>query len=432
MKSFIYRCLLLFLPFTGNSQPTIGLMLNTANSWEGYTLFSPTSYNYSYLIDNCGKYIHAWKGTYTTGMATYLMENGNLLRTGNVGGTYFNSGGRGGVLEIIDWNDSLLWTYEHHSQTYCMHHDIEILPNGNILAVAWERKTSTASINNGRNPSLLNGDIWAEKIIEIQPTYPTGGNIVWEWHIWDHLVQDYNSAKLNYGVVGDHPELLNINYLGISPSYTEWLHYNSIDYNEELDQILISTRYLCEIYIIDHSTTTAEAAGHTGGIYGKGGDFLYRWGNPEAYNRGDSSDRKLFEPHSARWIESDRPDSGKIMIFNNGVIRPDGSYSSVDVINQPVDTSGNYSIASGFAYSPDTLDWCYMAPVPSDFYASRVSGAQRLPNGNTLIIEGPKGNMFEVDYNKNKVWNYICPVNNSGSVTQGTIIVGNGVFRIDR
>ncbi len=91
--------------------------------------------------------------------------------------------------------------------------------------------------------------------------------IVWEWYAWDHLIQDYNASKENYGVVGDHPELIDINY-GISSSLSDWLHANSIDYNEKFDQILISVHNFNEIWVIDHSTTLEEAAGHTGGRVG--------------------------------------------------------------------------------------------------------------------------------------------------------------------
>ena len=63
------------------------------------------------------------------------------------------------------------------------------------------------------------------------------------------------------------------------------MHCNGLDYNSALDQIALSCRGMNEVYIIDHSTTTEEAVGHTGGNAGKGGDILYRWGNPSVPQR---------------------------------------------------------------------------------------------------------------------------------------------------
>lgn len=89
-----------------------------------------------------------------------------------------------------------------------------------------------------------------------------------------------NPSAANYQTsIVNHPELLNINYL----TQKDWLHCNGVDYNPILDQVVISSHNTNEWYVIDHSTTTAQAASHSGGNSGKGGDFLYRWGNPAAY-----------------------------------------------------------------------------------------------------------------------------------------------------
>ena len=180
------------------------------------------------------------------------------------------------------------------------------------------------------------------------------------------------------------------------------MHTNSIDYNEEFDQILLSVRYYSEIWVIDHSTTSAEAAGHTGGNSGMGGDLIYRWGNPQAYDRGTSSNRKLYEQHDTQWIDEGFQGEGNILIFNNGVGR---HYSTVDEIVPPVDDNGNYYLESGSAYGPTTPTWSYN-PSPS-FYASHLSGADRLPSGNTLICNGESpGKLWEVTPEGTKVWEY--------------------------
>jgi hypothetical protein len=245
-----------------------------------------------------------------------------------------------------------------------------------------------------------------DHVIEVKPTGPTTGDIVWEWHLWDHLIQDFDPRQNNYGVVTDHPELVDINF---GKENMDWNHINSIDYNEEFDQIILSSYGQDEIWIIDHSTTTEEAAGHTGGNSGKGGDILYRWGNPQAYRAGDLNDKKLFGQHDAQWIESGCPGEGNILVFNNGENRPNGKYSSIDEIVPPVDANGSYFYTPGNAYGPEEPIWIYTAENPTDFYSYRLSGAHRIPNGNTLVCDGPHGYFFEVTLDKELVWEYTNP-----------------------
>ncbi|MCP4623764.1 MAG: arylsulfotransferase (ASST), partial [bacterium] len=193
--------------------------------------------------------------------------------------------------------------------------------------------------------------------------------------------QDYDSDKANYGVVADHPELIDINFADAGQA--DWIHANAIDYNPELDQIIISCHSFNEFWVIDHSPTAAQAAGHSGGNSGRGGDILYRWGNPQSYRAGDASDQTLFRQHDAQWVEPDFPGAdfsrkGNILIFNNGNHRPEGSYSSVDEIAPAVDANGHYILVPGSAYGPEKLTWTYTAENPGDFYADKISGAQRL------------------------------------------------------
>ena len=408
---------------------TVGLFINEDDAYVGYTLFSPMSYTVSYLIDNNGLLINSWQSDYRPAMMAYVLENGNLLRTGKHSGNpeFALGGGAGGYLQEFEWDGILVWNFLYSDSLYCPHHDIEPLPNGNLLVIAWEYKSAAEAIAAGRNPNLLGqGKLWPEHIIEVQPDGQTGGIIVWEWHMWDHLIQDYDSTRANYGIVDDHPELMNINFA--YNNRADWSHFNSIDYNEALDQILISAHAPSEILILDHSTTTAEAAGHTGGIYGKGGDFLYRWGNPRAYRAGQESDRQLFKQHDAGWIEPGYPGAGNILIFNNGNDRPGGNYSSVDEIVPPIDSSGNYYLAPDSAYGPEEPVWVYTAENPTDFYAQNLCGAHRLPNGNTLITDGRTGTFFEITLNDSLVWLYVNPVNSSGPVYQGDPPLNNNVF----
>jgi hypothetical protein len=408
-------------PEPGQADRTVGLILNDERAFDGYTLLAPKHYTMTYLIDNDGRVVRSWESSYEPGQSAYLLENGHLLRACFVKEVRLTGGGEGGRIEEYDWDGNLVWEFDYSTDDYVSHHDIEPLPNGNVLVLAVEKKSYQEVIAAGFNPSLLhadvehNGYLLPDYIIEVEPTLPAGGNIVWEWHVWDHLIQDHDPTKDNYGVVADHPELADANGSGgaIRPF---WNHMNSIDYNEQLDQIILSVRGNSEVWVIDHSTTTAEAAAHSGGNSGQGGDLLYRWGNPATYRAGDASDQMLFDQHDAQWIEPRYPGAGNILIFNNGLGR---GYSSVDEIEPPVDENGHYSRVAGAAYGPEAPVWTYQADSPADLYSEAISGAQRLPNSNTLICDGVHGVLIEVTRNGEVVWKYVNPVVNTGPLTQG-------------
>ncbi len=433
MKYFIFSTsLVLFLPYLLLTQnQTVGVFTYNQDSYEGFTLFSPTKN--TYLIDNCGNLVNEWQSEFRSGLAVYLLEDGTLLRTNRISSQVFQGGGIGGALEKLDWEGNVIWSFDYNSDNYHQHHDVEVLPNGNILILAWERKTFEEAIAMGRNPDLLqDNELWPEHIIEIEPVGINSANIVWEWHLWDHLIQDFDSSLPNYGNISDHPERFNINYMGPGQNSAggkaDWIHANSLDYNEELDQIIITSRAISEFWIIDHSTTTEEAASNSGGNAGMGGDILYRWGNPIAYNRGDSIDRVLFGPHHVQWVDEDLPGAGNILIFNNGQGRPDGNFSSVDEIQPPID-GYNYNLNEDNSYGPLNLFWTYSTPNPSDFYADHISGCQRLPNGNTLICSGPQGRFFEVTNFGDVVWEYINPVYSGNLIlNQGELPPDDDIF----
>jgi hypothetical protein len=400
-----------------SANQTVGLVYQTTRASSGYTLFAPNRSTTTYLIDMDGKLVHTWESKYTPGQSVYLLDNGTLLRSIHISNV---QGPAGGGVQKIAWEGTLLWDFRYLADICIPHHDIRPLPNGNILLICWDIKTKEEAIAAGRKPALLSqGSLWSEKIVEIKPEGINGGSVVWEWDLWDHLVQDYDSSKANYGVVADHPELVDINYGGAG---NDWIHANAVDYSPILDQIMISAHNMGEIWIIDHSTTAKEAAGSSGGRSDLGGGLLYRWGNPQAYCAGTAKDQKLFAQHNANWIAGGLAGEGDILIFNNGDNRQDGDYSSVDEITPPVDAWGHYTLESGSAYGPNSLTWAYKAKNPTDFYADKISGAQRLPNGDTLICHGPLGTFFEVTSQGEIVWEYINPVVGNTSVARGAVV----------
>ena len=416
-----------------------GLIMTTEGLADGYVLFAVPNSASVYLINRKGEVVHEWKGNYAS-MSTvaYLQNDGSIIQNAaDPDFPIFAGGGEAGRIEKITWDSKVVWDYEYANEEHLHHHDFTVMPNGHILVIAWEARSANEVLAAGRKAELIpKAGLWPEEIVEIEPTDDRHGKVVWEWHVWDHLIQDTDPKKAHYGKPADHPELLDVN-IGepLPPPISQdsfnilkkqgriiWrnqtrenqgsdvYHFNAIKYNPDLDQIVFSSPHLSEIFIIDHSTTSKEAAGHNGGRWGKGGDFLYRWGNPQNYKRGDSTDEQLFGQHDVRWIEKGFPGEGHLTIFNNNHYGPDSTnYSTVYEIVPPTDSKGNYIIEKGKPFGPDKPLWMFKAADSLSFWSSFISGAQRMKNGNTFINEGAKGRFFEVTNDGKIVWQYINP-----------------------
>ncbi len=401
---------------------TVGLFLNESEAFDGYTLFNKKRGKTIYLIDNQGRVVRKWELDAHILFAR-LLENGNLLTTIEEYPDRDPDRDPNRSVQEIDWNGNIVSDCTQGSP----HHDFLKMPNGNVLLLSRQRKTPEEVIAAGANPEFI-GDkgLVAPHIVEARITGPASCEIVWEWSAWDHLIQDFDPGKANYGVVAERPELIDLNFrlaeAATLDNSADWIHSNGIDYNPELDQVMLSPRHFSEVWIIDHSTTTAEAAGSGGGNSGMGGDLLYRWGNPRAYRAGTADDQQLFWQHNPHWIPPGLAGAGNILIFNNGPEFPDlrRGYSSVEEIVPPVD-GANYRLDPGVAYAPAEPVWTYTAATPSDFYTRFISGAQRLPNGNTLICYGARGTIFEVTPAGKTVWKYVNPMTSNGPVRQGEL-----------
>ncbi len=369
--------------------------------FDGYALYNHTNQNTTFLIDKNGDIAHTWSLPTSCNYAVLLKENGNIIRGGVNNGNQINGAAVGGLVQEFDPEGNLVWSFTYSNSDHVAHHDITRMPNGNVLLTAWEVKSlaELQAMGFTGNATVR----YPTHFVEVAQD-GTGGEIVWEWHIWDHLIQDVDPAKPNYGVVADHPELMDINvpsggFGGPGGGGGDWFHVNGVDYNPVNDQIVFSSRFLSEIFIIDHSTTTAEAAGHTGGNSGKGGDILFRWGNPS--NFGASGTQNILGPvHDARWIPNDgRPRGGYIQFFNND---GNGSSSTVDAIELPIAADGyNYDWTPGQNYEPASATWRHICLDD----AGGQSASNSMPNGNVFVALS-EGYMYEVDLDGNVVWQY--------------------------
>ena len=419
---------------TLNAQ-TVGVLSQSDEALDGYTFFSPFSGTKAYMVDNCGNLINTWDRGTRPGLSAYFLENGLMLRTykTSLNGPFTSASNAGG-LELVDWNNTTIWSYEINSSEQLSHHDAVMMPNGNILVLTWELTYREELVTLGRNPNEISVEdyMWSEKILELEPVGTSEATIVWEWHINDHYIQDFDDTKEGFGIVSEHPELFDINLPELTSTNSnatrDWNHFNAIDYNPILDQILISVRNSDEVWILDHSTTLEEAASHQGGQYGKGGDILYRWGNASAYQGAPVSAQQLFGQHGAHWIKPGLDNEGEIMIFNNGNGQPGADYSQIEILNPPQDSVGYYRLEGG-TYGPEISNTIYGDKLSERFYSAFLSNAQRLENSNTLINAGSPGRIFEITPEDEIVWEYEIPLFGDLPATQGQSVNNNANFR---
>lgn len=351
---------------------------------EGYMLVNDAQSNRVYLMDKNAKLIHEWPlNGKRLGNDAFLMKNGLLLAMLEAEDPKIELGGFGGLLQLIDKNGDVTWSFDYSTNDYIMHHDAEMLPNGNIIVQIWERIDQEEVLQNG---SYIESDFFPDAIIEINPSTD---EIVWEWHVWDHLIQDLDNTKENYGVISENPQLVDLNY--VSDENGDIMHANGLDYDSKNDLIFLSVNFYSEIWVIDHSTTTTEASMHTGGNYNKGGDLIYRFGNPSAYD--NSEGQSLFD-HNHRPNLLKGVDEGNILVFSNG-------------FSVGQSTAYELKLPDVFSLQPNednepTVIWSF---TDTELFSPKVSSAERLPNGNTLITEGDFG-IWEVTNSGEIVWKF--------------------------
>ena len=500
-----------------------GLALAGSGATPGLTLVMPLNSTNIHLVDEAGEVQHTWETDFAPGGWAYLMEDGTLYRSGRADDDQsFRGGGIGGMIERIAPDGEVLWRYRMADEDRCQHHDIEVLENGNVLMIAWERKSAEEAIAKGRDPRGVGSQgLWSGAIYEVKPVGKDGGEIVWSWHAWDHLVQDLDPDKPDHAVLADRPGRIDVNVAFVPPSEIsdeereaqerrrkqmaalgyggggaeddddeeerdddeprakdwdrsgdgmhtnaidhgpaldpfvppsalsdeerkkqmaalgyggggdeedeeekdddkprakdwdrsgDWMHTNAIDHHPALDLIVLSSPELGELLVIDHSTTAEESRGSTGGRRGRGGDILWRWGNPANHGAGTEADKRLFYQHDPRWIAVGVEGvSPRLTVFNNGGGRQDGSsFSEVLELELAMDGEAGFAREESGAFGPAEPSWSYSDG--ETFFSAFISGAARLASGNTLVCSGVIGRIFEVTSDGEIVWDYYSPL----------------------
>jgi len=329
----------------------------------------------SYLIDKTGNRIKTWNFDSKLGNDLELLSDGSVLGIFKPDQTFFNFGGFGGVLKKYNISGDLVWEYSINSENELMHHDFAILPNGNILALVWERILLQDALDNAIKRE---SDLFSEKIVEINPAT---NQIVWQWRSWEHKVQDQDINSPNYGNV-----LLEFNKIDFNYNPKEdgdIMHANGIYYDYKNDLIYLSVNFYSEVWVIDHSVSNENTSTSLG-------DLKYRFGNPSAYKA--EGNRLFYNNHHPNLVELDPLTEGNFLIFMNG------SQDEQSIVYE-LKIPENFLDNTDSLISPNVL-WSYTGP---DLFHGKISGAVRLSNGNTLICEGDFG-YWEVTKSGKLVW----------------------------
>ena len=331
----------------------------------------------AYLTSKTGEVLQEWNFNSKLGNDIEMTPDGGLIGLFKSDEVSFSFGGYGGTLKKFSQNGNIEWEYELNSTTELSHHDFELIPNGNVLILVWECLNKEQAKSIGFNGT---GPIYLEKIIEIDPV---NQKVIWEWRSFDHLIQDFDSNALNFGVISEHPEKINLNYHNSENG--DLMHANGLFYDKKRDMIYLSVNFYSEVWAIPHNYDTITTKTDKG-------DLNFRFGNPEAYN--SLGKRLFFNNHHPSLVTLNPETIDNFLIFMNG--KKDNQSIVYEFI-----------LPSKFDLNPK--EWTtpeeFWNFTESDLYYEKISGALRLPNGNTLICEGDYG-YWEVTPQGDVVWKY--------------------------
>jgi hypothetical protein len=441
-------------------RPTELQYWDASRACYGYTLFGARGT--TYLLDMEGRVVHTWP----VGTNPHLLDDGDVLDAANDDPSGFTG------FKEVSWNGTTVWQYLETRTTYHPHHDFVRIFNPELgayttLYVANKDFTRAQCIAAGANPATVpSTGAQMDAVVEVD----VSGNIVWEWCFFDHVVQDWDPNKPHYvgagHTVADYPGKLNINLPG-HPLKQDWLHINAVDYNQDLNQVVVNS-VQGEFYVIDHGSTfiAGDPAGSTALAATSAGDFLYRFGDPARYNQGDkpsiledwtqstTGNKQLGGAHHVSWIGSGLVGAGHFLIFDNGQylsehtpqsyvleINPFLDASGIDTgnyVNPPAADYDSWTAPAVTEKTPKQMSrqivWSYSSKSNLTLFSHIGCSAQRLPNGNTLICADTEGYIVEVTADGQAVWEYIVPITNNGNVLEigDNLPMINSIFRAYR
>ena len=413
--------------------PTGTTIYDPARAWSGYTVLSPLNTRAVIVIDMNGNVVKQWDGFVNSAGGPARVFPGGFVMAANGANPP-----RQESLELVarDFDGKVLWRFDRNEQIQTndgktiwsarQHHDWqrEDYPAGYYSPDANPsiegRNTLVLTHANHSKPEIAGATLEDDRLIEVSPT----GEILWQWVASDH-VEEFGfspaartairaaSATAGRGrgaapagaAGGANPNAQRRSF--------DWLHINSATYvgpNRWFDE---GDRRFAPNNVIISSRQAGIVA-----IVGRDGKIAWRIGPDFLESKELSAIRQIIGQHHPHIIPKGLPGAGNLMVFDNGGSSGYGAPTAVSP-----DGSAIYQRAGSrvLEINPKTLElvWSYQGPR---FFSTNISGAQRLPNGNTLITEGAPGRLMEVTADRRIVWEYIYPVFAGPQQT-------NGVYR---
>ncbi len=374
--------------------------LHTDEPCVGYTLLCPGNGS-AFLIDMNKTVIHTWS---LHGFPAKMLPDGSII-----GDREVNTLDEYKYIAQESWQGNIVWEFHNWTDGWArQHHDFERAGNPvGYYAPGQDFVENGTTLVLARS-TLMNRSINLLMPLDDEVIYEVDwkGNLTgYVWRANEHYKEMGFSVWARLGILHQiMPYLFRSTFQG-------WLHMNTISElgeNHWFDEgdsrfnprnIILDSRQASFIAIIDRDT----------------GKIVWRVG-PD-YSKTTEAGKKLgaiIGPHQAHMIPKGLPGAGNILVFDNG------GYAGYGILGLPIHYLRFYSRVLEF--DPVTLDlvWVYEKKDQPRFYSDRISGAQRLPNGNTLVCEGSRGRIFEVTPGKTIVWEYVYPGEN-GNYTDNDV-----------
>ncbi len=377
--------------------PTGTTIYQPEKAWNGYTVLSALGTPAVIVLDMNGHVVKRWDG--------FDLVSGGPARVLPGGVVVAPQGNAMPNLESLalvaeDFAGKELWRFDRGESierggkrewSWRQHHDWQLsdFPAG-YYSPRFTPGLAGASVlllthASRIDPAIADVMIDDDRLIELDPA----GKVAWEWRAGDHVGEFRLTAPMRSA----------IRRLAKRDGY-DWLHINSAawlgpnkwfaagDKRFDPRNVIISSRQASLIAIVARNGKV---------VWQLGPDSM---ASPEARALG-----QVIGQHNVTMIPEGLPGAGNLLLFDNGGA---AGYGDPSPISPNGDTIYQRATSRVLEIDPVTLAlvWSYAAP---NFYSFNISGAQRLPNGNTLITEGTTGRVFEVTPEKAIVWEYLAP-----------------------